>query len=210
MGQRLRLLGRSRAVPRRRVAAGGADRGDVGHRGQYLAEILQPWLRPGRPGDRGHHRRAVRRLGAAGSGRRRGAWRKQGPDVPCLPAPSWRAAMAARSLLGRRLVFPGKISRLHALAPATGFCQHRGGPGAVLRPTVAERGDERAFSGQPARDEPPAMEGPLVAAGADLGGLVHDQRQLRRLGDIRPQRRLPGLCHADGGRSRPGPGRGPA
>ncbi len=55
--------------PARRSAAGAE------HRRQHPVQILQPRLRPGRPGDRGDHRRAVRHMGKTRDRRCRGAGR---------------------------------------------------------------------------------------------------------------------------------------
>jgi hypothetical protein len=55
-------------------------------------------------------------------------------------------------------------------------------------------GYQMRLTEQPARNEPAAVERPLVTPGARLRPGDH-QRDVRRLGRIRSQRRLPGLCN---------------
>ena len=101
---------------------------------------------------------------------------------------------SGRLLLGRRVVIPGDYTTNAHRAGRRGR-QHRPRPGAVLRSALAEGRQKRALRRKPARDGPPAVAQPAFEPRALLRSR-HHQRQLGRLGVVRPFRRLAGLHHA--------------
>ena len=74
--------------------------------------------------------------------------------------------------------------------------QHRGRRGPLLRATGAECEAQRALRRQPPGDDPKT----LAQSACQPGGILrswHHERLARRLGLVRPYRRIPGLCLTD-------------
>jgi len=86
------------------------------------------------------------------------------PDVPLPVGAALARGHSGKALLGRRLVFAGD----QATGVGDGVCQYRGGHRQILRPALACRRDQHPVRGQPAGDEPAAMEGSLGGGGPEL------------------------------------------
>jgi D-alanyl-D-alanine carboxypeptidase len=146
---RLGPVGRAPAVPRR---GRGARRPGRRHddRRQHALQVLEPRLRPARPG---HRRPSPARPTGTGSRARswpRRAWHDTLPDVPPKVPPALNLASGHSSKwpVGRRLVIPATMDT-HALSGRHRLRQHRQRPGALLRQPVAA-GQARACCRSPA------------------------------------------------------------
>ena len=201
-GDRQRLLGGPRAVRQRGEPAQGPGAAP-GHRRQFAAQIFQSRLRAGWTGDPGRHRRALRRLGAAGDCGEGGPARNH---AGCAAAGQGEAGARAREQ--DPAWPPPGLSRRSADPRAglgDGVRQHRRRPRQILRPTGFNAPASVLSAASRREMSLPAMARPVRPGRAQLWAGNH-QRDARWLGLVRPQRRLPGISDPHRGGSGPIPG----